>query len=58
MEVGDGLRRILEVMGWFPRVLRDVVSLPVYEVLELASTSARIFDGLHLVFLVSVDEVR
>ena len=58
MEVGNGLRRILEVMGWLPCVFQDIISLPVYEVLELASTSARVLDGLHFVLLVSINEVR
>ena len=58
MEVGDGIWHILEIVGWFPRVFRDIVSLPVYEVLELALTSARIFHGLHFILLVSIDEVR
>ena len=58
MEVGDGIWHILEIVGWFPRVFRDIVSLPVYEVLELASMLAGVFDGFHFVLLVSINEVR
>ena len=54
----DNVRGILEIRGWLPGVFRNVVPLPVDEVLPLSPEKPGVFDGVDFVLLMVINEIR
>ena len=57
MVLFDNVRGILEIRGRLPGVFRDIVALPMDEVLQLSPKEPGIFDGIDFILLMVIDEV-
>ena len=53
----DNVRGILEIRGRLQGVFRDIVALPMDEVLQLSPKEPGVLDGIDFILLMVIDEI-